>query len=253
MVIGTVAECIKLEKVELAIHEGSANFKEKIFVDGSGKYEIIKVPQHNNLSALEIFIDYQKGVRIEKVVNEKKCLVMSLDKTKEKPMDLVNGVKHVHNKFPTSSYMVVHESILTTGKVDLKSQIGKTASLFCGAGMDIQHAVAYVGDDMNGFAKQLLTNFAEKKNTKRDMPVRSDYRCCSYMCTVDGNRKNMYDVLMECNGKPEKIGVSCKIDTNPWGGVYRVLCPYNSNTGLWTCTSVHNFNSFVCCDYKCNK
>jgi len=256
MMMGIVKECVGLEKVELSIHEGSANFKEKIFVDVSGNYEIIKVPQHNNLSALEIFIDYQKGYRIEKIISERQCMVMKLDKSDGKPMDLVNGVKHAHNKFPTSSYTVVHESILTTGKVDLKSPIGKTAAQFCGTGMDIQHAVSYVGEDMNGFATQLLRNAAEKKNEKRDMtPLQEDFRCCAKGCDLAKGQKEFRRKLNICNGNQMKMVASCKINTNPRGCVYRVLCPYDSakNKGYWVCTSKHIFKSFVCCDFTCKK
>jgi len=246
--MGIVTECVGLEKVELSIHEGSAHFKEKIFVDVSGNYEIIKVPQHNNLSALEIFIDYQKGYRIEKIVSERQCMVMKLDKSDGKPMDLVNGVKHVHNKFSSSSYTVVHESILTTGKVDLKSPIGKTAALFCGKGIDIQHAVRYVGDDLDGFATQLLRNYVEKRNEKRDIEIRGDFRCCHAGC-----RSKMVAVMNACEGKMDKVKGNCRINNKSAGCTYRVLCPYNSVTGYWTCSESHKYHSLVCCDYVCKK
>lgn len=250
--MGIVTECVKLEKVELAIHEGSTDYKEQIFVDSSKRYQIIKVPQHNNLSELEIFFDYKKGYRIEKMVNDKECLVMKLDTSKEKPMDLVNGVKHVNNKFPTSSYTIVHESILTTGPVDLKSPIGKTAALFCGAGMKIQHAVSYVGEDLDGFATNLLRNYAEETITKRDLQVKMDLRCCSRGCiTKESGRMKMVDVLNACNGNSAKLKAKCAIKNIPGGCTWRVVCPYRN--GIWTCNASHKFHSLVCCDYICKK
>lgn len=251
LMMGIVTECVGLEKVELSIHEGSANFKEKIFVDVSGNYEIIKVPQHNNLSALEIFIDYQKGYRIEKIISERQCMVMKLDKSDGKPMDLVNGVKHAHNKFPKSSYTVVHESILTTGKVDLKSPIGKTAAQFCGTGMDIQHAVSYVGEDMNGFATQLFQN-SVKRRQKRGMTTKgTDFRCCERGC---GSQNSAFlTALKKCDGFQGRMVGNCRINVKPAGCTYRVLCPYNKKSGYWDCKSKHIYTSLVCCDFICNK
>jgi len=243
-----VTESVKLEKVELAIHEGSADFKETIFVDSSGKYGIIKVPQHNNLTAVEIFLDYQKGYRIEKIVNEKICTVMKLDKSKDNPMDLLNGVKRVHNKFPTAMYTVVRKSTLTTGKVDLKSPIGKTAALFCGTGMDIQHAVSYVGEDLNEFVTQQFRTDAEKKNQKRStIGLRKDYRCCRSGCSKT-KAEGMSEILNRCNGEIGKVKASCRVGA--FSCAFRVNCP--SINGLWTCTSIHDFDTVVCCDFSCN-
>lgn len=272
----------KIQKVQLAIHEGNANFKEKIFVDELGRYEIIKVPKHNNVIAMDIFVDYKMGYKIYKRYAEKLCLVMDLAKDEVKPQELVDGVKKVKGKFPESRHMIENEHILPIGKVDADSKRGKSSAQFCGKDYRIQKAVAYIGEDLDGFITQqflngtsrndeeeddsengekMLKNLMNLSNTdtspaksmqsKRDTVVvhRWDVNCCGghNVCMA-----TMVKVLNQCNGIQSKIKGSCRITKNPLGCVYRVLCPYNTASGRWHCTTQHRYTSLVCCDFKCN-
>jgi hypothetical protein len=163
MAIG--ANC-KIEKVELEIQEGNAKFKQQVFIDKAGKYEIIKVPKHNDVSGVTLFSDYEKGYRIQKVPATNSCMVMKLDKSVGTPKEHMAGIENAKNVFPSNRYMVEKEQLFITGPVALASEIGKKALRFCGATYDISHALAYKGNNFDGYLKNVMAKAIKRKGLK---------------------------------------------------------------------------------------
>lgn len=260
----------KIQKVELAIHEGNANFKEKIFVDEAGRYGIVKVPKHNDVMALEVFVDYKMGYRIHKRSAEKLCLVMDLAKDEEKPQEILDGVKQVNGKFSESSYTITNEQILPVGKIGANSKMGKSAAQFCGKDYNIVKAVAYVGDDIDGFVTEHLRNSSTSNDqedgedgekmlkdlmniskvkkssaiSKRGVAIYIDLRVCP-----GKNQQALYEV-QRCNGMMNHIEAKCKIQPSR-SCIYLVNCTYSASRGLHMCIKRHNYHTLICCDYKC--
>ena len=59
---------LQLDKVKLSITEKEAHFNETIYADPKGRYEIIKVPAHNDLDALSVLKDFKLKLAILKVI-----------------------------------------------------------------------------------------------------------------------------------------------------------------------------------------
>ena len=65
--IVAAVSCIELDKVNLTIDEEGTDVKETIYADPKGRYEIIKVPAHNNRDALTVLKDFKLKLAILKV------------------------------------------------------------------------------------------------------------------------------------------------------------------------------------------
>lgn len=81
---GIKVNCLQ-ESYSLKIFEGGAVVDEKVEVDVANQTEVIRVPQHNDVDAMDLMNDFKVGLSIRRISSTRACYVSKIDPSLPSP------------------------------------------------------------------------------------------------------------------------------------------------------------------------
>ncbi|KAJ7328631.1 hypothetical protein OS493_023900 [Desmophyllum pertusum] len=232
----------KVDRYAFNIVENGTSVNEQVEVDVENQTEVIRVPQHNNVDAVEIMNDFDAGLSARRLPASKDCYVSKLDSSVPSPAKLKLDMEQASKQSLPDKVTTKTTGWSVVGFAD-RLDLPKKILDFCGS-LPIYNVEAVPLDSMN----TSLYRASSHGRKKRHHWYR-DYTGCSHK---DG------PMMARCL---KKVGIfrltfNCKYDTIYC--YYKAVCKHVSRNGLnplndYLCTGIsHDLNVLgVCCSVTC--
>lgn len=230
----------KVERYAFNIVENGTSFNEQIDVDVENQTEVIRVPKHNNLDAMEQMIDFNAGLSVRRIPATRDCYLSKLDSS-------FPSLEKMKADLDLASRQSLPDEVTTTRTgwkvVSFADRltVPKKIRDFCGT-FPIYNVEPIVLDSIN----VSLHRFSGHGRRKRHH-VEIEIDMCS-----GPERKKYNDCLVKHGTDYSKISVRCRFETVSC--YYKATCKHKKKTGIvqyaanWRCQGVHEVNyTGVCC------
>ena len=231
-----------LDKTHLKIKDGSVgapSVNETIYADPKDRFEIIKIPKHEENSALLLVNDFSQGYSIFKVDEVQTCYVTQLDIDASKPFQLEESVREAKHSFP-SSFTESQNTVIPIGPMDSATFMGRMAAKFCGLYQVLAADITKGEADLEAIKEKEMKELSEHLKQGGDAAEKEFAIACS--------EEEVEDTLTECPDKFERLDVTCKIQSRT--SLYDIDCD-STGPPQPACSGNRHSTGFVCCDFHC--
>lgn len=235
---GLEVDC-KVERYAFNIVENGASFNEQVEVDVDEQTEVFRVPQHNNVGAMDVMNDFEVGLAVRRVPSTKDCYVSKLDSSFPSPEKLRRDMDQASRQSLPDNVKTERTVLRMLGYADRLALPQKILD-FCGS-FPISKVEEISLDSMN------TTMVQEQGNGRRRRShYWSDWKGCS--------RKEMAK-MNYCLSKhgPSGVTLHCKYQSTHC--FYHTRCSHRKGSlsfDYYCNLIVHHYNYVgICCTPSC--
>ncbi|XP_020626672.1 uncharacterized protein LOC110064010 [Orbicella faveolata] len=228
----------KVERYAFNIVENGASFNEEVEVDVDEQKEVIRVPQHNSVGAMDVMNDFEVGLTVRRVPSTKDCYVSKLDSSFPSPEKLRRDMDQASRQSLPDKVEIGRTVLQVLGFAD-RLALPQRILDFCG-NFPITRVEEISLDSMNTTMVQEQGHGRRKRSH-----YWSDWKGCS-----SSEAKIMNDCLARY--QPSQIKLLCKYQTTTC--YYYARCAHRSGFSFdYYCNLiVHRYNyQGICCTPSC--
>lgn len=242
---GVQVNCIT-ESYSFRVSENGAMFTEHVEVDVDNQTEVFRVPQHNDVDAMEMMNDFREGLSVYRVPSARACYVSKLDSSLPEPGKMRVNMEQASTQRSLPRHVTTKKRAWRVVGFADRLALPQKFLGFCGSfpiftieqtPMDSSMRLFKRG---NGRRRRSYLKRFEKFGTCSPDGADEVLRCL--------NKAYVYKKKTKKDAKPYEL--ECKFDRHLC--YYVVDCLPNGH-GYYECVLIDHPSNFIgfCCDMKC--
>ncbi|XP_068754160.1 uncharacterized protein [Montipora capricornis] len=233
----------QMEYYNLEINEKGTIFTEGIEIDEEQKIEVLRVPAHNDVPAVDFYHDLEMSVTVMKILSEQVCYITKMEPSLPSPQKLKEDIKRAATQRGSLPVTTKQNLLRPMGPVHRPS-LTKGVLAFCGV-FPIYKADVSPMKILNSGEETIWREPRTRiRRTRQVMVNFRNFTAC--------NKFEIFARVEKCMEDDGHWDLSCKLKTG--GCYYYVSCRNQLSIGnaLWKCEESHiTYPTPVCCDLVC--
>ncbi|CAH3150901.1 unnamed protein product [Pocillopora meandrina] len=235
---GVQVNCIT-ESYSYRVSENGATFTEDVEVDVDNQTEVFRVPQHNDVDAMEMMNDFREGLSVYRVPSARACYVSKLDSSLPEPGKMRVNMEQASMQPRLSRHVTTKKRAWRVEGFAQRSALPQKFLDFCGS-----FPIYTIEQTSMNFS---VSSFRRGHGRgKRSIQI-DTFAACSPDSLIEFERclSRRWNIYGHANYKLE-----CKFQTHC--SFYVVEC-VPSSQGRYQCNGIDHVSNYLgfCCDIKC--
>ncbi|CAH3150868.1 unnamed protein product [Pocillopora meandrina] len=231
------------------VSENGAAFTEEVEVDVDNQTEVLRVPQHNDVDAMEMMNDFREGLSVYRVPSARACYVSKLDSSLPEPGKMRVNMEQASMQPRLPRHVTTKKRAWRVEGFAQRSALPQKFLDFCGS-----FPIYTIEQTSLDFS---VSSFSRGHGRfRRSGPGPTPYTFKNFATCSSQSIINMANCLNKAiteelySGTHDNHKLECKFDRHV---CYYVVDCLPNGQGVYQCNQVLHMADFLgfCCDMKC--